>query len=151
MSMALSRHGFTRGACLLSGVQRTSPIRSPMSANEPKETLASVSCLSLARSGLLSGGFEDQPRDFLRVRDQREMAGLHLDGLGAHPLGHEALEIGIDRAVLGRNRIEARFRTPRGLRGLSREESLLERLLNRIEHLRLRFRQVAREITHESL
>src|SRR4029079_3946722 len=28
--------------------------------NDPKETLASVSCLSLARSGLLSVGFEDQ-------------------------------------------------------------------------------------------
>jgi hypothetical protein len=45
-------------------------------------------------SGLLSGGFEDQPCDFLRMRDQREMAGLHLDGPGAHALGHEALEPG---------------------------------------------------------
>jgi pimeloyl-ACP methyl ester carboxylesterase len=31
-----------------------------------------------------------------RVRDQREMTGLHLDGFGAHPLGPEALEVWID-------------------------------------------------------
>ena len=48
---------------------------------------------ALPASGLLSGGFEDQPRDFLRVPDQREMAGLHLDGPGIHPLGHEALKV----------------------------------------------------------
>ena len=50
-------------------------------------------------SGLLSRGFEDQPRDFVGTGDQREMAGLHLDGLGAHPLGHEAFKVRIDRAV----------------------------------------------------
>jgi hypothetical protein len=55
----------------------------------------------LGASGLLSRGFEDQPRDFVGMGDQREMAGLHLDGLGAHALGHEAFEIGIDRAVFG--------------------------------------------------
>src|SRR5215470_1415337 len=65
-------------------------------------------------SGFVSGGFEYQPRDDLRMGDHRQMAGLHLDGLRTHPLGHEVLEIGIDRAVLGRNRIEARFRSPRG-------------------------------------
>ena len=51
-------------------------------------------------SGLLSRGFEDQPRDFVGMGNQREMAGLHLDGLGAHPLGHEALKVRIDRAVI---------------------------------------------------
>ena len=86
-----------------------------MSANDPKETLASVSCLSLARSGLLSGGFEDQPRDFLRVRDQREMAGLHLDGLSPHPLGHEALEVRIDGAVFRRNGVVAGLGSPNKL------------------------------------
>ena len=83
-----------------------------MSANDPKETLASVSCLSLARSGLLTGGFEDQPRDFLRVRDHRQMAGLHLDGLGAHPLGHEALEVRIDGAVFRGNGVVAGLGSP---------------------------------------
>jgi hypothetical protein len=47
-----------------------------------------------------SRGFEDQPRDFVGMGDQREMAGLHLDGFGAHPLGHEALKVRIDRAVI---------------------------------------------------
>jgi Protein of unknown function (DUF938) len=42
---------------------------------------------------------------FIGMGDQREMAGLHLDGLGAHPLGHEAFEIGIDRPVFRGNGI----------------------------------------------
>jgi hypothetical protein len=53
----------------------------------------------LCASSLLSRGFKDQVRDFVGMGDQREMAGLHLDGLGAHPLGHEALKVRIDRAV----------------------------------------------------
>jgi hypothetical protein len=65
---------------------------------------------------LLSGGFEDQSRDFLRVRDQREMAGLHLDCLGPHPLGHEALEVRIDGAIFRGNGVvaglEAESRSP---------------------------------------
>jgi hypothetical protein len=72
-------------------------------------------------------------------------------GLGPHSLRHEPLEVGIDRAVLGRNRIEARFRSPRGLRGLAGEQSLLERLLDRIEHLCLCRGQIAREIPQEGL
>jgi hypothetical protein len=32
-------------------------------------------------SGLLSRGFEDQPSDFVGMGDQREMAGLYLDGV----------------------------------------------------------------------
>src|SRR6478609_5373165 len=122
-----------------------------MSANDPKETLASVSCLSLARSGLLSGGFEDQPRDFLRVRDQREMTGLHLDGLGAHSLGHEALEVRIDGAVFRRNGVVAGLGSPCRVRGLAGEQSLVEWLLHRIEHFRLCFRQIAGKVTQESL
>ena len=83
------------------------------------------------------------------MRDQREMARLHFDGLGTHTFGHEAFEIGIDGAVFGRYRIKTRLRAPGRLRGLAGEQSLLERLLDRIEHLRLRFRQIAREIAQE--
>src|SRR5579871_5479415 len=50
-------------------------------------------------SGLLSGGFEDQAGDFIGMRDQGEVARIHFDGPGVHPLGHEALEVGIYRAV----------------------------------------------------
>jgi SAM-dependent methyltransferase len=60
-------------------------------------------------SGLLSPGFEDQVGDFVGMGDQCEMARLHLDGLGAHALGHEALEVRVDRAVLGRNGVIARL------------------------------------------
>ena len=81
-----------------------------MSQIDPKETLACA-------SGLLSGGFEDQPRDFLGVRDQREMAGLHLDCLGAHPLGHEALKVRIDGAVFRGNGVVAGLESPCRVRG----------------------------------
>jgi len=60
-------------------------------------------------SGLLSPGFEDQVGDFVGMGDQCEMARLHLDGLGAHALGHEALEVRVDRAVLSRNGVIARL------------------------------------------
>jgi hypothetical protein len=55
--------------------------------------------LAPGSSGLLSRRFEDQPRDFVGMGNQREMAGMQLDGLGAHPLGHEALKVRIDGAV----------------------------------------------------
>src|SRR3954471_10017182 len=77
------------------------------------------------------------------------MAGLHLDRLGAHTLGHKTLEIGVDRPVLRRNSIEARLRPPGRVRGLASEDGFLEWLLDRIEHLRLLFRQVARKIAQK--
>jgi hypothetical protein len=55
---------------------------------------------ALCSSGLLSRSFEYQLRNFFGMGDQREVAGLHLDGLGAHPLGHEALEVRIDGTIL---------------------------------------------------
>src|ERR1700722_12942092 len=68
-----------------------------------------------------------------------------------HVLGPSAFEIRIDGPVFRRNGIETRLRPPGGMCGLAGEQSLVERLLDRIEDLRLRFRQVAREITQESL
>ena len=50
-------------------------------------------------SDLLTCGFEDQLRDFIGMRDQGGVAGLHLDSPGSHPFGHETLEVRIDRAV----------------------------------------------------
>src|ERR1700730_14352245 len=97
----------------------------------------------------LSGGFQDQPGDLVGLGYQRQVTRLHFDGLGAHSLGHEAFEIGIDRPVFRRNGIETRLRPPSRMRRLAREQSLLERLLDRIKDLRLRFRQVAREIAQE--
>src|ERR1700691_623005 len=90
--------------------------------------LRGLGSTNLASSGLLSRGFEDQPRDFVGLGDQRKMAGLHLDGLGAHALGDEAFEIGIDRPVFRRNRIETRLRPPGCMRCLARKQSLVERL-----------------------
>src|SRR5262249_26806458 len=102
-----------------------------------------------ASLGLLSGGLEDQPRDFFGVRDQREMAGLHFDGRCAHALGHEALQVWIDCAVFSRNGIITRLGSPCCVRGLAGEQGLVERLLDSIEHFRLRLRQVAREVAQE--
>src|SRR4051794_38150933 len=77
--------------------------RPPFQAADPKRFMASCSFRAVhvpGSSDLLSRGFENQPRDFVGMGDQREMAGLHLDGLGAHPLGHEALKVRIDRAII---------------------------------------------------
>ena len=57
----------------------------------------------------LSGGFQDELGNLVGMRDQREMACLHLDGLGAHPLRHETLEVRIDRAIFGRDGVIAGF------------------------------------------
>jgi hypothetical protein len=54
----------------------------------------------LGSLGFLSRRFKDQPRDFFGMGNQRQMARLYLDGLGAHSLGHEALKVRIDGAVL---------------------------------------------------
>jgi hypothetical protein len=79
------------------------------------------------------------------------MARIHLDGLGAHALRHETLEVRIDRAIFGRDGVIAGFRSPGCMRGLTSEQSLLERLLDRIQHLGLSLRKVARKITQKSL
>ena len=77
------------------------------------------------------------------------MACLDLDRLRAHPLGHEALQVGIDRPVLGGNGIEARLGAPCGIRRLFRRQRLLERLLNRVEDAGFLRRQVAPEVVQE--
>jgi len=46
-------------------------------------------------------GLQDWVRDRVRTRDQREVARLYLDRLRAHSLGHETLQVGIDRPIFG--------------------------------------------------
>src|ERR1700682_4379014 len=101
-----------RGLSDLEIISRSQPLSDPVGSRPELERVA-IGLLErlmpaprsfravhvLGSSGLLSRGFEDQPCDFVGMGDQREMAGLHLDGLGAHPLGHEALKVRIDRAV----------------------------------------------------
>src|SRR4029077_8029447 len=83
----------------------------------------------------LAGSLEDELRDFIRLRDKRQVTRFNLDGLGTHALGHEALEVWIDRAVLGGNGIVTWLRSPRRIGGLSGEQRLVERLLDGKEHL----------------
>ena len=77
------------------------------------------------------------------------MARVHLDRRCSHAFGHKALQIGIDRPILRRNRIEARLRTPGGMFGLTSQEGLVKRLLDRVEHPRPGLRQVAGKIAQE--
>ena len=101
------------------------------------------------RRSCASGGFQDQVRDLLRMGDERDVARPHLDRRRAHTLRHEAFEIGVDRAILGRDRVEARLRTPGGVPGLAHEQRPVKWLLHRIENARSAFRQIAREIAQE--
>ena len=43
---------------------------------------------------------------------QNDSALLHLDRLHTHPLGHKALQFGIDRSVLDGHRIQGRLAAP---------------------------------------
>jgi len=75
----------------------------------PSNRSPRVSPFTPGLSDLLSRGFEDQSRDFVGMGNQRKMAGLHFYGPGSHAPGHESLEVRIDRAVLGRDGVEARL------------------------------------------
>ena len=108
--------------------------------------------ISVAEAALtLPGRLQDQARDRVGLRDQGQVARLHLDRLGAHALGHETLEVRIDGPVLRRNRVPARLRPPRGVRGLVGEQRLLERDLDRVEDARFVRRQIAGEVAQECL
>jgi hypothetical protein len=78
------------------------------------------------------------------------MAGLHLDGPGAHPLGHEALKVWIDGAVFRGNSVVAGLGSPCRVRRLAGEQNFVERLLHGIEHLCLFLRQIAGKVTQKS-
>ena len=58
----------------------------------------------------------------LRMRHQREVAGVELDRGRVHALGEEALEVGIDGLVVLRHRVPGRLRVPRSLRGAAGED-----------------------------
>ena len=50
-----------------------------------------------SRRGLgLSCRFEDQSRDRVGLRDERNIAGSDLDRFCTHTLGHEALQVPVD-------------------------------------------------------
>src|SRR5258707_4418656 len=99
--------------------------------------------LSLAE---LRRSFRDEPGDLVRMRDQRQMACLHFDGLCVHALCHEAFEIRVDRAILGRDRIPAWLRAPGRLRCLSGEKLVRDRPLDCVKDARLLARNTTSEI-----
>jgi predicted ATPase len=61
---------------------------------------------------------QNQIRDFLRVRHQRYVARIEFDGRRVHALGQKSLQLGIDRAVRGRDLIPCRFDPPCSESGL---------------------------------
>ena len=65
-------------------------------------------CFSLT-SCAVTGSLQDQLRDFIRLRNKGQVTRFNFYGLGAHALGHESLEVRIDRAVLGRDGVIARL------------------------------------------
>src|SRR5215831_3382973 len=95
--------------------------------------------------------FQNQIRNRLRLRYERNVTRLHLDRLGGHSLCHEALEIRIDGPILSRDGVPAWLWPPCRVGGFAGEQGLMKRPLHREERPGLRFRQVAREITQESL
>jgi hypothetical protein len=48
----------------------------------------------------LPGGFQNQLRDHIRLRDERNMARFHFYRSGAHAFGHKPLQIRVDGPTL---------------------------------------------------
>src|ERR1700751_589285 len=99
------------------------------------------------RSSAVLGRVQNEVRDGLGLRYERNLTRLHLDRLRSHSLCHEPLKIRIYRPIFRRDGVPAWFRPPCRLGGLPGEKSPVERPLHREERPCLRFRQVAREIT----
>src|SRR5262249_15256503 len=95
--------------------------------------------------------FQNQIRNRLRLQYQRNVTRLDLDRLGSHSLCHEALEIRVDGPILRGHGVPAWLWPPCRVGGFAGEQGLMKRPLHREERPCLRFRQVAREITQESL
>src|SRR5262249_51457247 len=95
--------------------------------------------------------FQNQIRNRVRLRYERDVTRLDLDRFRPHALCHEAFEIGVDGPIFRGDGIPAWLRPPCRVSGFAGEQGLMEWPLDRAEHLCLRFRQVAREITKESL
>ena len=74
------------------------------------------------------------------------MAACSLDRRGAHALGHEAFQIGMDGPILGGNDVPARFGFPCRAFDLLREQVGDRYGLSRPDELLLRLGQIAREI-----
>src|SRR5262245_53788921 len=56
--------------------------------------------------------FQNEIRDRVRLRYQRNMTRLYLDRLGAHSLCHESLQIRIDGPIFRGHGVPARLRPP---------------------------------------
>src|SRR5215472_9597436 len=96
--------------------------RSPRRRERARRGMPEPTCLQLSPGAadchrqhwqsvrlFLSSRFKDQARDRIGLRYEGKVACLDLDRRRAHALGHEALEIGIDRAVFRRHGVPARL------------------------------------------
>jgi hypothetical protein len=127
------------------GVQQTCAGTSRLAAidfshdQDPMETLACVSCLSLARQARCPAASKINRV----ISSEREISErwLAFTSIVFAPisLGHEALEVRIDRTVFRGNGVVAGLRSPCGVSSLSGEQCLVERLLDGVEHLRFCF------------
>src|SRR2546429_4076624 len=74
-----------------------------------------------------------------------DVAAVHVVGVGAHTLRHEALQVGVDGAVVVGHDVPARLRLPRGALGVPAEQTRVRYHLGRPDQLLLLFGEVARE------
>src|SRR3569833_2466420 len=79
------------------------------------------------------------------------MARRYLDGIGAHTLRHEALQVRIDGPILRGDGVEAGLGAPRGVGCFTREQFLPEGLLHRKQLPGARFGNILRKIVEERL
>src|SRR5262249_51441940 len=92
----------------LSGLAAVHAPRDYVSTTTPSQVVMTKVSVRLS----LSGRVKNESRDRVGLRYEGKMPRLYLDRFRAHALGHEALEIGIDRAVFCRDSVPARLKPP---------------------------------------
>src|SRR5882724_4314534 len=104
-----------------------------------------------SRSAATAGGAQDEVGNLLRVSDQRQVTGVHLDRRRMHSLGKETLELRRRGSILLRYRIPRRLEFPRGGGRPRGEKRVGDPPLNRIEHTCLGGIDAAGEVLEEGL
>src|SRR5882724_3396775 len=104
-----------------------------------------------SRSAATAGGVQDEVGNLLRVSDQRQVTGVHLDRLRLHTVCKETLELRRRGSILLRYGIPRRLQFPRCCGRPRGEKRVGDPPLNRVEHTRLGWIDAAGEVLEEGL
>ena len=105
----------------------------------------------MSASAGTAGGVQDEISNLLRVSDQRQVTGVHLDRLRMHTVCKEPLQLRRRGSILLRYGIRRRLEFPRCCRRARGEKRVGDPPLHRVEHTRLGWIDAAGEVLEEGL